>query len=245
MLLSSAGKQTPVTFPTSAISRIQLAAKAEEPDENTPTLSLANEDQLVGVLTGKLKLETAFDTLNVDAAQVKTLRHSKGSVQDVQVTLWDDTTVSGQLAEPELNCTLRCGVAMRVPVALIEEYQQPAPQPSDAMIGKVKDLVAQLNADDWKARDRAETQLVGLGPVVAITLKQMRPAQNPEAQQRIDSVLKQLEKVDPKPTPPASGPAAETPAAGGAAAPAAAPANPPAAVDGGPVPNTVGPIERR
>ena len=202
MKLSTGGKDTPVTFPSSAIARIQLNAKPEEPDDNTPTLSLTNEDQLVGVLAGKLKLETAFDTLNLDAAQIKTLRHSKGSVQDVQVTLWDETTVSGQLSDTELTCNLRCGVSMKVPVALVEEYHQPSPQPSDAIIKKAKDLVAQLNADDWKERDRAETQLVGLGPIISGTLKQLRTSQNPEAQQRLDSVLKQLAKLPegPKPT---------------------------------------------
>jgi hypothetical protein len=194
MKLSTGGRDTPVMFPGSAIARIQLNAKVEEPDENTPTLALTNEDQLVGVLAGKLKLETAFDTLNLEAAQIKTLRHTKGSVQDVQVTLWDETTVSGQLTDTELTCNLRCGVSMRVPVALVEEYNQPAPQPSDALIKKVKDVVAQLNADDWKARDRAETQLVGMGPSILGTLKQLRNDQTPEAQQRIDSVVKQLEK---------------------------------------------------
>jgi hypothetical protein len=203
MKLSTGGKDTPVTFPCSAISRLQLNPRTAELDEYTPTLSLTNEDQLVGVLAGKLKLETAFDTLNLEAAQIKSLRHAKGSMQDVQVTLWDETTVSGQLSETELTCNLRCGVAMRVPVALVEEYNQPSPQPSDALIKKVKDFVAELNADDWKARDRAETQLVGMGPVVIGTLKQLRGGQNPEAQQRIDSVLKQLGKQAESAKPPA------------------------------------------
>jgi hypothetical protein len=194
MRLSTGGKDTPVTFPASAIGRLQLNPKVDEPDDMTPTLTLTNEDQLVGVLAGKLKLETSFDTLNLDAAQIKSLKHTKGSVQDVQVTLWDDTTVSGQLTDTELTCNLRCGVSMRVPVALVEEYNQPAPQPSETLIKKVKEVVGQLNADDWKARDRAEGQLVGMGPVIVATLKQMRADQNPEAQQRIDSVIKQLEK---------------------------------------------------
>ncbi len=217
MKLSSSGKDTPVTFPCSAIARVQLSPRMNEPDENTPTLSLTNEDQLVGVLAGKLKLETAFDTLNLEAGQIKSLRHSKGSVQDVQVTLWDETTVSGQLTDTELTCNLRCGVSMRVPVALVEEYNQPSPQPSDALVKRVKELVADLNADDWKARDRAETQLVGLGPVIIGALKQMRGAQTPEAQQRIDSVLKQLGKQ------------AETPKTSTGAA------NPVPAIDGAPV----------
>jgi hypothetical protein len=58
----------------------------------------------------------------------------------------------------------------------------------------VKEQVAQLDGEDWKGRDRAEAQLVGMGPAIAGTLKQLRNEQSPEGQQRIDSVLKQLEK---------------------------------------------------
>jgi hypothetical protein len=212
MKLSTGGKDAPVTFPVSAVGRMQFAPRAEEIDDGAPTLSLSNEDQLVGALAGKLKLETAFDTLNVDAAQIKALRHAKGSVQDVQITLWDETTVSGQLTETELTCNLRCGVTMRVPVALIEEYQQPAPRPSDALLKRVKEAVVELNADDWKARDRAEAALVGLGPIIIAPLRELRAAQSPEAQQRIDSVLKQLNAKaveEPKPgTTPGAGPGA-------------------------------------
>jgi hypothetical protein len=223
MKLSTGGKDN-VTFPSSAMARLQFSPKVEEPDDETPTLTLSNEDQLVGVLTGKLKLETAFDTLNLEAAQIKALRHAKGSVQDVQVTLWDETTVSGQLSDTELACALRCGVNMKVPVALVEEYNQPAPSPSEAMVKKVTELVAELNADDWKARDRAEARLVGMGQIVAATLKQLRGAQAAEAQQRIDSVLKQLgSKPDPATAP-------STPATEPGAANPPAPNAPPAAV---------------
>jgi hypothetical protein len=195
MNLSAAGNNnTTVTFPSSAVGRIQFSPKLEDVEDSAPTLTLSNEDVLVGTLAGKLKLETAFDVLNLDAGQIKTLRHTKGSVQDVQVTLWDETTVSGQLAETELTCNLRCGVSMKVPVALVEEYTQPTPQPSEQLVAKAKALVAELSAEDWKQRDRAETQLVGLGPVIVPTLKQLRPDQKPEAQQRIDSVLKSLEQ---------------------------------------------------
>lgn len=211
MKLSTGGKDTPVTFPNSAVNRIQIAPRAEDADDTTSTLTLTNEDQLVGTLAGKLKLETAFDTLDIDAGQIKTLRHTKGSVQDVQVTLWDETTVSGQLAQTELTCNLRCGVTMKVPVALVEEYSQPMPQPSDALIKRVKETVAELNADDWKTRDRAAATLAGMGPSIISTLKDLRSSQAPEAQQRIDSVLKELEKQLEKP----ATPGATTPGAPG------------------------------
>ena len=63
-----------------------------------------------------------------------------------------------------------------------------------AMIDKIKASVAQLNADDWKARDRAEAELTTMGPVVVGVLKQLRPSQPPEAQQRIDQILATVTK---------------------------------------------------
>jgi hypothetical protein len=67
------------------------------------------------------------------------------------------------------------------------------------MVDKIKEVIADLNADDWKKRDRAQAQLVGMGPVAAGVLRKLRESQPPEAQQRIDAVLKELEKQkDPK-----------------------------------------------
>ena len=105
------------------------------------------------------------------------------------VRLWDETSVSGQLQEQEVSCQLKSGVTVRVPVALVAEYSQPQPKPASTMIDKVKEVVGRLNADDWKARDAAQKQLVAMGPSIAAILKDLRPNQPPEAQQRIDDVL--------------------------------------------------------
>jgi len=129
--------------------------------------------------------------------------------------LWDETSVSGQLQEQELAILLRSGVAMKVPVALVEEYNQPRPQTSGAVVESIKSLVGELNSDDWKQRDAAQEKLIAMGPVVISTIKSIRAAQPPEAQQRIDLVLKQLDK-DSKGNKPAGGGGA-----GGAAAPPA------------------------
>jgi hypothetical protein len=76
----------------------------------------------------------------------------------------------------------------------VRAYVNPSAQPSAMMMDRIKAIVADLNADDWKQRDAAEEQLVKLGPGVGGTLKAMRDQQPPEAQQRIDSVLKKLGK---------------------------------------------------
>jgi hypothetical protein len=85
-------------------------------------------------------------------------------------------------------------VTLSIPVALLDEYNQPQPQPAANVVERIKASVAQLNADDWKARDRAEAELTMMGPVVIAVLKQMRPTQPPEAQQRIDQILTNVAK---------------------------------------------------
>jgi hypothetical protein len=194
MKLAGDGPTQSVKFPASGIKRLQLGSRIDEPAPDQAQLTLANEDAFVGALTGDLKLDTAFNTLALAAEQIKRLAHPPNSSSDVQITLWDDTTVSGQLQEQELTCQLKSGLTIKVPVALVQEYLQPRPAPSPAVIDSIKQLVLELGADDWKKRDQAQEKLVLLGPASISTLRQLRDRQPPEAQQRIDLILKRLEK---------------------------------------------------
>jgi hypothetical protein len=76
------------------------------------------------------------------------------------------------------------------------------------VIEKIKAIVLELSADDFKQRERAEQQLVAMGSVVSSVLKEMSASQPPEAQQRIESILKQLEKKPAGPTGSSGGAAA-------------------------------------
>ena len=191
-----------VSFPATSVARLQLTSKPDDPADEAPTLELTNQDQLIGTLAGQLKLDTAFDTIAIDAAEVRGLTHAPEAGLDVQATLWDQTTLSGQLREPEVTCQLKSGVSLKIPVPLIDKYTNPQPRPSETMIERIKSVVAELSAEDWKQRERAESQLLAMGSVVTGVLRELSAAQPPEAQQRIESVLKQLEKQKPGNTPP-------------------------------------------
>lgn len=191
-LADTAGGQV-VKFPATAIARMQFVPEMPElDDEAVPTLQLATGDELVGTLEGPLKLDTAFDTLAFDGREIKKLSRSGNSSTDVQVVLWDDTSVSGQLQEQELSCRLNSGAVMKVPVGLVEQYAQPRPRPSAPTVQKIKSLVGDLAATDWKQRDRSAAQLTAMGPTAAAVLREMRDAQPEEVRQRIDQVLKQI-----------------------------------------------------
>jgi hypothetical protein len=189
----NAGAQV-VKFPASTVARLQFVGKDIDTDDDAATVELTNDDTLVGALTGQLKIDTAFDTITVNSGEIKTLTHAAPGSLDVTVTLWDGTTLSGQLQEQSVPATLAAGVQMTLPVALLVKYEQPQPQPAAGMVEEIKATIGRLNADDWKERDRAEAQLVAMGPVAIGTLKKLRTGQPPEAQQRIDSVIKALEK---------------------------------------------------
>jgi hypothetical protein len=192
-------------FPARAMLKLQLVAQMPEIDELAPTIRLANDDQLVGTLEGKLSLDTAFDTISINTAEIHTMTRAHDSVQDVQVTLWDGTAFSGQLREPELTCKLASGVEFKAPVAQLEEYVQPQPQPSKSMMDKIREMVTALNSDDWKDRDRAQAALIGMGPVAENVLRQLRAGQPAETQKSIDLILQKLEdqrkKEKPNATP--------------------------------------------
>lgn len=191
-LAGGAGGQA-VSLPASSLSRLQIAKGDSDPEDTAPTMVLSNDDLLVGALVGELKLDTAFDTISLNAPEIKSLTRAKDGGTDVQIELWDQSRVSGNLQAQELACALASGITIKVPVMMIEQYTQPLPQPSSAMIERIKALVVELGADDWKQRERAESQLASMGIAVVNTLKEMRPSVGPEAQQRIDSVLRQVE----------------------------------------------------
>ena len=214
-LADEAGK--PVKMTTGAVARLHLAAGNEddagEPADGAPTLTLSGGDVLVGTLEGTLKLDATFDTLSVNAAEVRTLvrggateaggpssRGGGGTTAsdagelpgDVQVTLWDSSVLRGRVQEDAVGCKLRSGVTLSVPVALIERYDQPEPQPSAAMGDRIKGVVGNLDADDWRTRDAAEAELIGMGNAIVPVLRELRSGQPPEAQQRIDQILTKL-----------------------------------------------------
>jgi hypothetical protein len=121
--LATSGQHIKVS--SGSLLRFQFAAKMPEVDDHSPTIHLQNDDLFVGELSGKLNIETAFDTLPVNTADIRLLKRGKAGGDDVQVLLWDGSLLSGRLLERELNCQLKSGMTMKLPSILLVEYSQP------------------------------------------------------------------------------------------------------------------------
>ncbi|HET6250958.1 MAG TPA: hypothetical protein VFE47_24935 [Tepidisphaeraceae bacterium] len=204
----STGASAAVSFPIAGVSRLQLTQKIDEPGELTPVLLLSTGDRLAGVLGGKLMLETAFDTIAVDGAEVRALHHAGTAPTEVQITLWDDTTLSGRLKGDVIDMALKSGPLLHVPAALIDEYSQPLPLPPPSVLEKLRGLVSDLASDDWKRADRASSELATLGPRITGGLRALRPQQAKPVQERIDAILAKFEHKSDAPT---TAPAPPTP----------------------------------
>jgi len=187
--LASIQNDSEAALPAASLAMVQFAAPPAEMTVNTPTLSLINTDILVGTVSGDLHLDTTFDTLAVRGREIARITRVGNSPVDVQVTLWDRTIVSGQLQEADVPFKLACGADLKIPVALIREYTQPQPEPSAMVTEKIKVIVTELNSDDFKARDKAQALLIEMGPEIGPVLIELRAAQPPEAQERIDTIL--------------------------------------------------------
>lgn len=197
--------QSPVRFPLALLTRVQFAPPADEPEsgDEPPTLALANGDSLVGTAAGEVELETSFDVLKLNAAEIRSLRQAGGGMKgkstvaagggDVTVTMWDGGTMSGRLrGDGRIAFAPRNGVPVRVPAALIDVYANPEPAPPPQMLVQIKAIVADLNDPEWRKRERATEQLRSLGQNVAGTLRALRPGQPPESQKMIDAILASL-----------------------------------------------------
>ena len=191
MTLVGLGIEQPARMPAGALLRFNFAAE-QETSYLTSSFTLANQDQLVGTIGGTLSLETPFDTLHIEGAEIKLLTHTKGGEHDVQITLWDDSTLSGRLVESHVTCLLKCGVSIRVPISLIDRYSQPLPFPSPPMMARIKQIARDLDSDNWKVRDGAQAQILAIGPSAMSVLKQIQPSAPAEAAQRIDVILGRL-----------------------------------------------------
>lgn len=192
------GATEPMKLDTAKLLRWQFK-NIEDPDDSGAFMETTTGDRFAGSLDGKLHIETAFDSLEIAGEQVAALERVKESPTDVQIKLWDSAVVSGRMVETQLPMKLASGVAVKVPVSAVKEYQQPTPKPSPAVIEQINQLVKQLNADDAKDRDAAEQQLIAFGPNVGPVLSGLRATQAPEAQQRIDTILKTLNVEKPAP----------------------------------------------
>ena len=203
-IVSPGNAADPVAFPLAALTRVQLAptvgAGEEAPVDlsESPTMTLANGDLLVGQVSGVLEVETGFDVLRLNGPEVRAIRRAdppegqRSAPAEVTVTMWDGATMSGRLKGDAVAFAPASGGPRPIPVLLLARYAHPNPVPPPAMVEKIRGVVSELGSPDFKTRERAAGQLRAIGQGVAGVLKAARDQQPAEAQKIIDTILKSV-----------------------------------------------------
>ncbi len=192
--LSSTSGDAPVQFALAALARVQIAPLAEDVGAGKATLSLMGDDIIATRLEGELSLQTTFDTLKINAAEIRSMARPDEGLPDVQITMFDQSTFRGTLQTQSLKAKLVGGLSIDVPVAAVRGYDNPQPFPAASVVTQVKEHIAKLAAEDWKDRESAEAAILAMGPIAISVLDESLASQNADVKQRMGGIIKRLKK---------------------------------------------------
>jgi hypothetical protein len=163
-------------------------ADAAKPD--SAQVKLAGGDVLNGALASAMTIQTEIGDATIPAAEVAQITPAEDSPGDFLVKRGDGTVARGLPANGTADVALACGITLKVPTASILSYIQPRPQLPQAVLDTIGRLAKDLESPDAATRDAAEARLTAIGPTIAANLREIRHSLKPDAQARIDQVLK-------------------------------------------------------
>ena len=126
-----------------------------------PYLKLSGQDFLyVKLLSDKTPLEftTAFGIREMSPEQISSLKSKSGFQQGFEITLWDDSTLNGQLKTEKLSVEI-LGTEMQIPASQLMEYYNPMSLPPIEIRKKYIELIHQLGSKKYDERANAIKQL--------------------------------------------------------------------------------------
>jgi hypothetical protein len=158
------------------------------------TLHVRGGGDLVGELTAaRLILQTEGGRHELLPRCTRSLEFGAGAPGKAVAKLWNDTVVTGRLAERTLGFRIGPdGPTLEVPVGQIASIARSSALPPPAVIRRIEKLVAQLGAARYVDRERATAELKGLGPAIVLVLRRHGEHPDPEVRIRIGELLKEL-----------------------------------------------------
>ena len=180
------------------VDRISLLELHDAPDDavaDGPTLVTTTGNSFSGPLQQAVALRTSAGVIHLDAGVISAAVVDEDS-HGLKITTADGTSITGKPIDDAWDVRTVAGIDVKIPTRELKSYTNPGAAPSTMSRSGLDPWISQLNAEDWKQRDAAEHALLKLGPAVSSALHQARDKQPPEAQQRIDSILKQLDAAD-------------------------------------------------
>ena len=163
-------------------------------------LELTGAQRVVGrIKLPALELSSPLGTVTLDTAMVR--RVTREPAQRLsplefpprfRIELWDGDVVSGPLLDRRLQVQVDDNLLV-VPMAELLEWTNISPTVTDDLAARITELIFQLGADEWAARERASRELAELGGPAGSLLRQaLAEAQDPEVRRRLQDLIDEL-----------------------------------------------------
>lgn len=112
----------------------------------------------------------------------------------MRLNLMDGTIVSGDLSVSEIQVETEFGT-LTIPIASIVKFT-PGLESHPKLADELQALIEALGGDDYKNREAAHKQLLGMGPKIRPILEGYRNDENAERKKHVDQILKELEEQE-------------------------------------------------
>ena len=135
-------------------------ASGEIPTDK-PILKLGEEEFLIATIKAEkqpLEFKTAFGVRTIDPSQISKLSYVPGLAGEVQIVLWDGSTLTGKLTAEHVVFEI-LGTDMKLLPSMIGDYSNPNALPPESMRQKYLDLIDQLGSPKFKEREAAFERL--------------------------------------------------------------------------------------
>ena len=156
---------TVIKIPPTDLKSIYLEAGNDTASGEIPTdkpiLKLGEEEFLIATIKAEkqpLEFKTAFGVRTIDPSQISKLSYVPGLAGEMQIVLWDGSTLTGKLTAEHVVFEI-LGTDMKLLPSMIGDYSNPNALPPESMRQKYLDLIDQLGSPKFKEREAAFERL--------------------------------------------------------------------------------------
>jgi len=170
-----------------------LAATPVKPT-GTATVQMRNGDRLLGKLADEtLSVQTEFGLTKIRSAGVLTMTFDAAKPTQVVAKMWGNTTISGRLVQPTVTVAITPdGPTVKAKTTQIASITSTSALLPPEVLKKIEKLIAQLGAESYVDREKAQKDLIAMGKSIAGILKKHVNSPDPEVRQRIEQIIKAL-----------------------------------------------------
>ena len=173
----------------------QISGVAGSVSTGGATILLRNGDRLVGRFgPGTLKVRTKFGDMKVYARGIASMQVGPEKPPRVTVRGWDGTNLAGSFVDAAIAFEIAPGgPTVNVPPSSILSAVNPSPSPPPEMLKKLEKRIAQLGAESYLDREKAQKDLIAMGKsIVPLLKKYLAETRDPEIRQRLQEIIKAL-----------------------------------------------------